>query len=162
MAHGDRPRLDLCLQRHLDYRRSQVAKELGVRYVVQGSVRKAGKRVRISVQLNDASHGAHVWAERYDRDLDDIFALEDEISRAIVANIDSELQGAERDLAHRKPPENKNRLGSLPTRPLALLPLHPGRRLEKARRALAEEALKPRRPSSGRPTLFMSYMEHPA
>ncbi|MEM7222347.1 MAG: tetratricopeptide repeat protein [Pseudomonadota bacterium] len=85
----------------------QVAKELGVRYVVQGSVRKAGNRVRISVQLNDASHGAHVWAERYESDLDDIFALEDEIARAIVANIDSELQGAERELAHRKLPENK-------------------------------------------------------
>ena len=85
----------------------QVAKELGVRYVVQGSVRKVGKRVRISVQLNDASGGAHVWAERYDRDLDDIFAVQDEIARSIVANVDSELKGVERELAHRKPPENK-------------------------------------------------------
>ena len=58
----------------------QVGRELGVRYVLEGSVRKAGSRVRITAQLIDAATGAHVWAERYDRALDDIFAVQDEIT----------------------------------------------------------------------------------
>jgi adenylate cyclase len=62
----------------------EVSRELGVRHVLEGSVRKAGGRVRITAQLIDGSDGGHVWAERYDRTLDDIFALQDEISRAIV------------------------------------------------------------------------------
>jgi adenylate cyclase len=63
----------------------QVARQLGVSHVLEGSVRKAGGRVRITAQLIDGAAGDHVWAERYDRDLDDIFALQDEISQAIVA-----------------------------------------------------------------------------
>src|SRR5262249_22138355 len=63
----------------------QVAKELKVAFVLEGSVRKAGGRVRITAQLIDTANDSHVWAERYDRDLSDIFALQDEISRAIVA-----------------------------------------------------------------------------
>ena len=58
----------------------QVGRELGVRYVLEGSVRKGGSRVRITSQLIDAISGAHVWAERYDRDLSDIFAVQDEIT----------------------------------------------------------------------------------
>jgi TolB-like protein/Tfp pilus assembly protein PilF len=69
----------------------QVARELGVRYVVEGSVRKAGQRVRITAQLIDASTGHHRWAERYDRDLSDIFALQDEITHEIVTAVDVEL-----------------------------------------------------------------------
>ena len=62
----------------------EVARELNVSHVLEGSVRKAGNRVRITAQLIDGAAGDHVWAERYDRDLDDIFALQDEISKAIV------------------------------------------------------------------------------
>jgi adenylate cyclase len=69
--------------RHVDVR--QVARQLGVSHVLEGSVRKAGQRVRITAQLIDGASDSHVWAERYDRDLSDIFALQDEISRAIVA-----------------------------------------------------------------------------
>jgi TolB-like protein len=61
----------------------QVGRELGVRYVLEGSIRRAGDRVRISAQLIDAVTGAHRWAERYDRELKDIFAVQDEVSRAI-------------------------------------------------------------------------------
>ena len=63
---------------------SQLARQLKVSYVLEGSVRKAGGRVRITAQLIDGTTGGHVWAERYDRDLNDIFALQDEISEAIV------------------------------------------------------------------------------
>src|SRR6202043_4086797 len=63
----------------------QVARQLKVSHVLEGSVRKAGGRVRITAQLVDGATGGHIWAERYDRDLDDIFALQDEISQAIVA-----------------------------------------------------------------------------
>ena len=62
----------------------EVAKTLGVTYVLEGSVRKAGNRVRITAQLIDGKEGDHVWADRYDRDLDDIFEIQDEISKAIV------------------------------------------------------------------------------
>jgi adenylate cyclase len=83
-----------------------VGRELGVRYVVEGSVRRGGERVRVSVQLIDATTGNHVWAERYDRALDDIFALQDEITETVVAAIEPELGAAERERAHRKPPES--------------------------------------------------------
>ena len=63
---------------------TQVGRELGVRYVVEGSVRKIDNRVRITAQLIDAATGAHLWAERYDRDLTDIFAVQDDVTRAIV------------------------------------------------------------------------------
>jgi TolB-like protein/Flp pilus assembly protein TadD len=73
----------------------QVARELGVRYVLEGSVRRAGKRIRISAQLVDAMTGGHHWAERYDRELDDIFAVQDEITRNVVAAIEPRLLAAE-------------------------------------------------------------------
>ena len=66
----------------------QVAEELGVRYVVEGSVRKDGDRVRITAQLNDVATGSHLWAERYDRELADVFAVQDEITENIVAAIE--------------------------------------------------------------------------
>ena len=65
----------------------QVGRELGVRYIVEGSVRKLGNRVRITAQLIDAATGAHVWADRYDRDLTDPFALQDEVAREIVGAV---------------------------------------------------------------------------
>jgi TolB-like protein len=73
----------------------QVARDLGVRYVLEGSVRRAGKRIRISAQLIDALSGGHHWAERYDRDLGDIFAVQDEITRNVVAAIEPRLLAAE-------------------------------------------------------------------
>jgi tetratricopeptide (TPR) repeat protein len=83
-----------------------VAKELGVRYVLEGSVRKAGSRVRISAQLVDATTGNHVWAERYDRELEDIFAVQDEITQNIIAAIGPELVSAEMQRARRKDPNS--------------------------------------------------------
>src|SRR5689334_1856073 len=84
----------------------QVAEELGVGYVVEGSVRKGGDRVRITAQLNDVATGSHIWAERYDRALDDVFAVQDEITEAIVAAIEPQLYSAENFRARRKPPDS--------------------------------------------------------
>ena len=84
----------------------QIADELGVGYVVEGSVRKAGDRVRITAQLNDVATGSHIWAERYDRDLADVFAVQDEITEAIVAAIEPQLYAAENFRARRKPPDS--------------------------------------------------------
>jgi len=84
----------------------QVAEELGVGYVVEGSVRKGGDRVRITAQLNDVATGSHIWAERYDRDLVDVFAVQDEITEAIVAAIEPQLYAAENFRAQRKPPDS--------------------------------------------------------
>jgi tetratricopeptide (TPR) repeat protein len=84
----------------------QVAAELGVGYVVEGSVRKGGDRVRISAQLNDVATGSHIWAERYDRGLADVFAVQDEITEAIVAAIEPQLYAAENFRAQRKPPDS--------------------------------------------------------
>jgi TolB-like protein len=82
----------------------QVARELGVQYVLEGSVRKAGPRVRINVQLIDAEIGIHVWAQQYDRLLEHIFVLNDEITGTIVATMEPEIGAAEREKARRKPP----------------------------------------------------------
>ncbi|MBX9843001.1 MAG: winged helix-turn-helix domain-containing tetratricopeptide repeat protein [Xanthobacteraceae bacterium] len=84
----------------------QVAEELGVRYVVEGSVRKGGDRVRITAQLNDTVTGSHIWAERYDRELADVFAVQDEITEAIVAAIEPQLYAAENFHAQRKAPDS--------------------------------------------------------
>ncbi len=83
-----------------------VGVKLGVRYVVEGSVRKAGGRVRITAQLIDAIDDKHLWAERYDRDLEDIFAVQDEVTQAIVTAIEPQLATTERQRARRKPTEN--------------------------------------------------------
>jgi adenylate cyclase len=84
----------------------EVSARLGVRYVVEGSVRRAGGRVRITAQLIDAVDDSHIWAERYDRDLEDIFAVQDEVTRAIVSAIEPQLASSERLRARRKPTES--------------------------------------------------------
>jgi adenylate cyclase len=84
----------------------QVSEELGVRYVLEGSVRKVGNRVRIIAQLIDATTGHHVWSERYDRDLKDIFALQDEITMEIIAALQTELTEGEQARLFAKRTEN--------------------------------------------------------
>src|SRR5215469_4440809 len=84
----------------------QIARELGVRYVLEGSVRRGGNRVRITAQLVDALTGNHLWAERYDRELADIFAVQDEINEAVATAIEPAVAQMERHLAVRKPPES--------------------------------------------------------
>jgi TolB-like protein len=84
----------------------QVAEELGVCYVVEGSVRKAGNSVRITVQLNDVATGSHIWAERFDRGIADVFAVQDEITEAIVAAIEPQVYAAENFRAKRKSPDS--------------------------------------------------------
>jgi TolB-like protein/Tfp pilus assembly protein PilF len=84
----------------------QIGKELGIGYVVEGSVRKDGDRVRITAQLNDVFTGRQIWAERYDRNLADVFAVQDEITEAIVAAIEPQLYAAENFRAQRKAPDS--------------------------------------------------------
>src|SRR3954469_3873822 len=83
---------------------NEIARELGVRYVVEGSVRRSGDQVRISAQLNDVTTGSHLWAERYDRSIEDVFAVQDEITEAIVAAVEPHLYAAESFRAQHKPP----------------------------------------------------------
>ncbi len=83
-----------------------VATELRARYVVEGSVRRSGDKVRITVQLIDAKKGDHLWAERYDRELSDIFAVQDEVATTISATIVPEIDHAEQAIARRRPPES--------------------------------------------------------
>jgi serine/threonine-protein kinase len=85
---------------------AEVGRQVGARYVVDGSVRKAGNRVRVSAQLTDASSGHHLWTERYDREIQDIFALQDEISYAIVAAIEPQVAQAEEARIARTPIES--------------------------------------------------------
>ena len=84
----------------------QIGKELGVGYVVEGSVRQDGDHIRITAQLNDVVTGSHLWAERYDRNLADVFAVQDEITQAVVAAIEPQLYAAEDFRARRKTPDN--------------------------------------------------------
>jgi len=84
----------------------EVGRRLGVRYVLEGSVRKAAGKVRITGQLVDAVTGAHIWADRFERDLTDIFALQDELTVAVVGAIEPRLFQTEIEMATRRPPEN--------------------------------------------------------
>jgi len=84
----------------------QVAEELGVRYVLEGGVRKSGSRLRITGQLIDAATGAHLWADRFDGSLDDVFDLQDKITASVVGAIEPTMRKAEIERAHRKPVEN--------------------------------------------------------
>ncbi|MCZ6859272.1 MAG: adenylate/guanylate cyclase domain-containing protein [Alphaproteobacteria bacterium] len=84
----------------------QVGRQLGVRYVLEGSVRKASNRVRVTGQLIEAETGRHVWAERYDRALDDVFAIQDELTMSVVAAIEPSLRQAEIERVKRKRPDN--------------------------------------------------------
>jgi adenylate cyclase len=83
----------------------QVGRELGVRYLLEGSLRKSGNRIRVTAQLVEAETGKHVWAERYDRDLADIFAVQDEITEAVTISIAPAIADAEQYRAMRKSPE---------------------------------------------------------
>jgi len=84
----------------------QVGRELGVRYVLEGSVRRAAGRVRITGQLVEAESGRHIWAERYDRAVDDVFALQDEITASVVGAIEPSLRQAEIERVRRKRPDS--------------------------------------------------------
>ena len=86
----------------------EIGRKLGVQYIVEGSVRRAGDRVRITAQLIDAVEDKHLWADRYDRQSGDIFAVQDEVTQAIVTTIEPQLISSERQLARRKPTENLN------------------------------------------------------
>jgi len=84
----------------------QVGRELGVRYVLEGSIRKSANRVRLAAQLIDTLTGNHIWAERYDRVLEDVFAVQEEVTQAIVAVIAPEIDSAEQSKATRRRPDN--------------------------------------------------------
>lgn len=84
----------------------QAGRELGVRYILEGSVRKSGSRVRITGQLIDAATGAHLWADRFDGGLEDVFDLQDRITANVVGAIEPTVRKAEIELARRKPVEN--------------------------------------------------------
>jgi adenylate cyclase len=86
----------------------QIGRELGVRYALEGSVRKAANRMRINAQLIEAESSAHLWAESYDRPLDDIFAVQDEITMCVVGAIEPSLRKAEMDRVRRQRPSNLN------------------------------------------------------
>ena len=90
----------------------QVGRDLGVRYVLEGSVRKSGNRVRVTAQLIEAETGDHVWAERYDRELADIFAVQDEITQATTIAIAPAIADAEQQRAMRKPPASLDAWGA--------------------------------------------------
>jgi len=111
----------------------RVGRELGVRYVVEGSVRKSGGRLRVSVQLVDAESGYQLWSGRYDRELEDVFAVQDEIVRAIVSVLPGRMEEAGRDTAIRKPTSN------ITAYDLVLLGNEQWRRLEKSAMAQARE-----------------------
>jgi TolB-like protein/class 3 adenylate cyclase len=111
----------------------EVSRELGVRYVLEGSVRRANDQVRITAQLIDGTTGGHLWSERYDRPLKDIFALQDEIVQRIVAALRVEVSEAELPRVKRLPTENLNAYDSL------LRGLEYARRHTKATNTLARE-----------------------
>jgi len=97
----------------------EVGRDLGVRYVLEGSLRRAGQRVRISSQLINTATGTHLWAERYDRDLTDIFAVQDDITSRVAAAIEPALSRAENQRVIAKRSGAHGRLGLLPARLLA-------------------------------------------
>jgi TolB-like protein len=84
----------------------EIARQLGVQYVLTGSMRKAPNRIRVTAELTDCENGRRVWADRYDRDLADIFDLQDDISRTVAAVVEPAVRGAEIERARRKPREN--------------------------------------------------------
>lgn len=112
-----------------------IARELGVRYALEGSVRRAGEHIRITAQLIDAEKGGHIWAERYDRRMDDIFAVQDEITGNIVASIEPHLYAREGYRAASKPPESVDAWGQV-VRAIALVNQFGRRDNEEAQRLL--------------------------
>ena len=99
----------------------QVGRELGVRYVLEGSVRKAGTQVRITAQLIDAATGAHLWADRFDGSLEDVFELQDKVAVSVAGVIEPALQAAEMRRSAARPTDRPQRLRSLPARACDLL-----------------------------------------
>jgi TolB-like protein len=89
----------------------QVAEELGVRYVLEGSVRRADDKIRVNAQLIDATTGGHVWAERYDSSLNDVFVLQDKVTRSIVTALAVNLTAGEQDRQARKPMMHSSGVG---------------------------------------------------
>jgi adenylate cyclase len=85
---------------------AEIARRLGVQYIMEGSVRQSGNRVRITAQLIDAASGTHLWADRYDRDLEDVFAVQDEVVRTVVATVAGRVEVAGAQFTKRKPPES--------------------------------------------------------
>jgi TolB-like protein len=90
--------------RNVDVR--QIGRELGVRYVLEGSVRTSGNRMRTTAQLVEAETGSHLWAERYDRACEDVFAVQDEITESVLGSIQPEVYAAEHERVRRKPPQS--------------------------------------------------------
>ena len=84
----------------------RISRELGVRYVLEGSVRKTGKRIRVTGQLIDAAMDAHIWADKFDSDLQDIFDLQDRLTSSVIGAISPQLERAEMERARRKPTES--------------------------------------------------------
>ena len=117
----------------------QVARELGVRYVLEGSVRAAGGRIRVVVQLIDAGTGKHIWAEKYDRDLADIFAVQDEITEHVVAAIEPRLYAEEGVRVSGRPPGSIDAWG-LVVRAMGLIS-KVGRRQSDEAQALLHQAI---------------------
>ncbi|WP_270938400.1 tetratricopeptide repeat protein [Falsiroseomonas oryzae] len=117
----------------------QVARELGVRYVLEGSVRTAPGRIRVSSQLVDAATGKHIWAERHDREIGDIFAVQDEITRSVVAAIEPHLYTEEGFRAAKRAPDSIDAWG-LAVRALGLI-TRVGRAQNAEARALLERAI---------------------
>ncbi len=115
----------------------EVGRELNVRYVLEGSVRAAGGRIRVNAQLIDAITGTHVWAERYDRELGDIFAVQDEITRHVVAAIEPHLYAEEGNRAARRPPGSLDAWG-LVVRAMGLINRVGQAQNEEARALLAQ------------------------
>jgi TolB-like protein len=119
-----------------------IGRELGVRYVLEGSVRKGGNRVRITGQLIEAETGHHVWAERYDRPLDDVFALQDEMTLNVVGAIEPSLRQAEIERVKRERPDDMGAydllLRALPD-VYAAMPAEAGKALQLLNRALERE-----------------------
>jgi TolB-like protein/class 3 adenylate cyclase/Tfp pilus assembly protein PilF len=99
----------------------KVAEELGVRYVLEGSIRKAGNRIRVTAQFIDARSGNHIWADRYDRDLEDIFQVQDEVTQGIAGALQSRLLTAELKHLSRTPPEKLDAWGNVVNAKLKLL-----------------------------------------
>ncbi len=104
----------------------QVGRDLGVHYLLEGSIRKAGQRVRISAQLLDAVTGRHIWADRFDGDLSEIFELQDRITARVVGAVEPSLRLAEIERAKRKPTESSRRLRSIFARAPSDQCLQPG------------------------------------
>jgi adenylate cyclase len=115
----------------------QVGRELGVRYVLEGSIRKSSNRIRVTAQLVDTLTGNHIWAERYDRVLEDIFAVQEEVTKAIVAEIAPQIESTEQSKAIRRRP------GNLSAYEIALRALaHAGEGWDKADRALIDQSIR--------------------